>query len=398
MIPPARPRRTATVRRRDDSIETETGRPRADARLVLPLAVVVLSLVYAVGLSGYTQSPFWRSLLWASVTIVLATLLGTGIWFLTGLVKWPLRLRPGFVLIHLAGATVYAWVWMTLDLTVTALLKGRDVLGMVVQLQFFGLDWALGALIYGLMLGVCYTVRVHRDYRRQHLEAARANALAARAQTNALRAQLNPHFLFNALHSLGPLVRQDSVAAEEALERLGELLRYALDENTTGDVTLAEELAFVQNYLALERLRLGARLKIELTIDPAAMEQYLPSFALQPLVENAVRHGLAPLPGGGTLRIQVQVSGLELLIVVEDNGKGAARAAVLEASGLGIRSLRDRLAVRYGDRANLHFQTSPEKGFSVHLRIPRELESLGQRRDADREWGEANDPVGQPAI
>lgn len=356
--------------------------------LTLVLAWVSLSLVYTVALTSYAGSRFVPSLIWSTVTITIASLLGVAIWWLTARVPWPERLRPTFFLFHLGTAGVYAVVWILLDVTITAAMKGRDPLAAARSAPLFGLDWTLGALLYGLFVGLCYNVRAYRRYRSQQEAVARAESLAASARLDALRAQLNPHFLFNALHSLAPLVRHDQKAAEEAIDRLGELLRYALDEQMSGDVTLADELNFIRNYLALEQLRLGSRLRVDADVHPDLLDCTLPSFTLQPIVENAVRHGVAPRPRGGTVTIAARVEGGRLCVEVVDDGTGSTVERVNRATGLGLRALRQRLGTRYGAAANLDIDTAPGEGFTVRLYLPMEDSSgLTASEIADVEAG-----------
>jgi LytS/YehU family sensor histidine kinase len=224
--------------------------------------------------------------------------------------------------------------------------------------------------LYGLVAGVSYAVRTQGRLRDQEMAAARAETLATRAQLRALRAQLNPHFFFNALHSLTTLVRNDARAAEEALDRLGGLLRYALDEGFSDDVPLANEWEFVCDYLALESLRLGPRLCVQSELDEDALECLVPSFILQPLVENAVRHGLARRVQGGSLVIEASVKGDELLLRVRDDGRGASREETERTSGLGLRTLRQRLEARYNGSSRVEIVTAPGAGFEVIVAIP----------------------------
>jgi LytS/YehU family sensor histidine kinase len=184
----------------------------------------------------------------------------------------------------------------------------------------------------------------------------------------ALRAQLNPHFLFNALHSLTTLIQDDPVAAQRAVDKLGELLRYALDESDDEEVLLREEWAFTQSYLELERLRYEDRLRVDAWVDKAALAISIPPFSLQPLVENAVRHAIAVRPEGGRIEIDARVSNGNLEITVQDDGPGADVEDVAPASGLGLRSLRERLAALYGDRAGIALHG--DGGFRAHMVIP----------------------------
>ena len=205
--------------------------------------------------------------------------------------------------------------------------------------------------------------------------AAKAEALRAEAELAALRAQLNPHFLFNTLHSLLALVRHDPDHAEEALEQFGDLLRYTLriQQDTVDEVALAEEWAFVENYLELERLRLGERLRLEAEIEPAALDYQVPVFSIQPLVENAIGHAVAPRAAGGTVRISARVVGEELHVEVADDGPGADLDEVARGNGVGLRIVRQRLQALSRGRARFDVETGNGRGFTVRLAVPRDL-------------------------
>jgi len=202
--------------------------------------------------------------------------------------------------------------------------------------------------------------------------AARAEALMIDAELRALRAQLNPHFLFNTLHSITALVRLDPASGERALEQFAAILRYVLDVNRerSEEVQLEEELGFVRTYLSLERLRLAERLKVVEEIDPEALECLLPAFSLQPLVENAIRHGIAPRAGEGTLRIFANLDNEQLVLEVADDGAGADGAKVAEASGVGLNAVRQRLEARWGASARMEIVTAPRNGFLVRIVVP----------------------------
>jgi two-component sensor histidine kinase len=206
---------------------------------------------------------------------------------------------------------------------------------------------------------------------------ARAEALRARAELEALRARFNPHFVFNTLHSLIALVRTDPERAEQAIEEVAALIRYAsrLQRSQVDEVPLEEEWRFAENYLALESLRLGDRLRVRHEIDPAAMDAPVPVFTLQPLVENAVRHAVAPRADGGTIAITGTTAGSHLELHVSDDGPGNDLRAVDASSGQGLRLLRQRLTALYEDRAELRIETSPGGGFHVSLRLPLDSEA-----------------------
>jgi hypothetical protein len=224
----------------------------------------------------------------------------------------------------------------------------------------------------------------------QARRAARAESLRAQAQLAALRARLNPHFILNLLHTLMGLVAREPAAAEAALERLGDVLRYGLRVSADGldEVRLREEWTFTERYLALERLRLGDRLRASLDVEEGLLDEIVPAFSLQPLVENAVRHAIAPRADGGSVRIAARREGEALLMTVEDDGgrEGAGDAGTQVASaapktpgsgatrsegaGLGLRLIEERLFALYGDAARLTTGRSVLGGFRAEVTVP----------------------------
>lgn len=217
-----------------------------------------------------------------------------------------------------------------------------------------------------------WSIGAARRLREQVERADRARALQTEAELRSLRARLNPHFLFNTLHSLLALIRSDQAAAEMALEQFGDLMRYALQTQEEGRdrVRLAEEWQFVTDYLSLESLRLTSRLRARTDADPGALDVLVPAFILQPLVENAVRHAIAPRPEGGALRIEARLAGDRLRLLVDDDGPGATAAAIDASRGLGLRLVRQRLEAIYGGDARFEVRSMPGEGFRVAIDLP----------------------------
>jgi hypothetical protein len=230
----------------------------------------------------------------------------------------------------------------------------------------------------GVALALCVVVllagHVSRDRRlraaesslaESRLRTAQAETAATRAELASIQARLNPHFLSNALHSVSALVASDPPAAEEALDRIGDLFRYSLIQSEQHVVRLDEEWRFVQDYLAIEQMRLGTRLTVELSLERAAGECDVPSFVLQPLVENAIRHGIGPRTGGGTVRVTGRRVNGRVLLEVFDDGAGAKAESVDASTGTGLRTLRQRLSLDDAFRGIVDVETAPERGFRV---------------------------------
>lgn len=221
-------------------------------------------------------------------------------------------------------------------------------------------------LLYFVIVGLVLGVRSYRALRDREVDAARLETRLAEAETAALRAQLQPHFLFNTLNAISAVVPSNPVMAQRLIARLGDLLRLSIDHHRAQQSSLAEELEFTDVYLAIEEVRLRERLHIHRDIDSAVLNATVPALLLQPLVENAVRHGLAPLVEGGTLTIVAALEGSDLRITIADDGKGAAE--VRERVGLG--NARARLRQLYGERQSLQVDTAPGKGFKVTIMVP----------------------------
>jgi signal transduction histidine kinase len=352
---------------------------RVLTRRTLPLyAAAWLPLVaaYAVGITAQGVAAD-DALVSAASTVLVAALLGVPA--IERAARRATR-RPGIARLlgaHLVGALLYASAWVLGTLAQMAAFAPAATTRAFLH-QNAAWEWGSGLFLYGVLAGVGHAVAVGRQLRERE-------AASARAELHALRAQLDPHFLFNTLHSLTALARRDPAAVERGLETFGALLRYVLDASrgrgadaagAGGDdvVALEEELAFVRDYLALERLRLGERLHVEEALDDDALECVVPPFTLQALVENAIRHGLAPRAAGGTLRLAARVDGDgRLRLEVADDGVGCDGAGLPAADGLGLRLVRRRLAARFGPTARLEVVTAPAQGFRVRLSLPAEL-------------------------
>jgi signal transduction histidine kinase len=194
--------------------------------------------------------------------------------------------------------------------------------------------------------------------------------LAVSAQLAALRAQVNPHFLFNSLNSIAQLIGTDPGKAEACVERLGEIYRYLLHRAHADFVPLAEELSVAESYLEIERARFGDALMVEEKIEAGVRGLLLPSLILQPLVENAVKHGISPKVGGGRVTIEAHLSDGDLRLAVRDTGVGVRDEQSLFEQGVGLRNVRDRLLRLYGAEYAPHVASRPGDGTTVTLRIP----------------------------
>ncbi|GJG89394.1 hypothetical protein tb265_45750 [Gemmatimonadetes bacterium T265] len=227
-------------------------------------------------------------------------------------------------------------------------------------------------LVYALVAGGTTVVEATRALHRREVEALTLEARLARAETAALRQQLQPHFLFNTLHAIASLVPKRPRDAQALIADLAALLRLSLDHHGADETTLGAELAFADAYLAIEQARLGDRLRVVREIDPGLLDAAVPALLLQPLVENAVRHGIAPVVAGGTLRIAArrESSRVEdrLHLLVEDDGQGATVADL--RLGVGLGNVRARATQLYGAAQTFVVEGAPGRGFCVRVTLP----------------------------
>jgi len=332
----------------------------------LPYAASYMSLFIT-----HLGRTFFEATKGSIVNVLPAALLGVGVVAVSQRLRWSTSRRHKFLTAHLVLASVYVFLWMNA-------VPFLNALGQLIQAgtwsfrrgSFQG-GFFTGLLIYVTIAGIVYAVQTTERLRAEEARATRAENLRTRAELEVLRAQLNPHFLFNTLHSLMALVRHDPVLAENALERLAALLRHTLmTMKDAEDVELSDELDFVDNYLALERLRLGDRLHIEKRIQAESLGCRLPPFALQPLIENSIKHAISTQPRGGLLQIGTERRNGVLYVEVLDDGPGAKPEDVEMSNGIGLRIVRQRLLTRYGDQANFRLDTGLGKGFSVRMEIP----------------------------
>ena len=208
----------------------------------------------------------------------------------------------------------------------------------------------------------------HAQARREEgRQAERLAGQLAEARLALLQRQLHPHFLFNALQAISTLLHRDPATADALLVRLSTLLRAMLEDASGRTLSLRTELDLTRQYLGIEQARFGERLAVSWNVDPALLETPVPSLVVLPLVENAIRHGLAPKVGPGRLAVDAVAEGASLVVTVRDDGLGAAP---LLGPGVGIVNTRERLEALYGARASLEIETAPGEGFTARVRVP----------------------------
>lgn len=344
------------------------------------LGLFVLGFVPGfIGFSGTFGSaevtPSWRLLAfwvlpwlcWAYYTPVIRIILR----------RWaPLENagKPLWFLIHAATFTV-GWIG---NECVGSLLRGWSGWPKYQAMGFgeFLLMEMRGYLIvdiiaYAGACGVIYGLDARRKLRAQEMTASRLEAQLARSQLEALRVQLHPHFLFNTLNAISMMARKgDTDSVVRMLAGLSDLLRLALASVGKAEVPLRLELDFIERYLALQQIRFSDRLQVKMHISPEALDARVPSLVLQPLAENAVRHGLSPRNEGGLLEIGAERNGADLVLSVRDTGVGLLPESERRGEGLGLQNVRARLAVLYPNAHRFTLENYPGGGTLALVCIP----------------------------
>ena len=272
------------------------------------------------------------------------------------------------ILAHVGASLVFSVVSMTVFIVVTphlVAMKPRPFLDRLHQMLLFDIHFDL--LRYWGVVAVEHALRYARQARERELAASQLRAELAEAKLEVLKRQLHPHFLFNTLNSISMLMFENVTLANRMLLRLSELLRAGLTSDSPHEVSLERELAFLERYLDIERIRFGDRLTIDVHVDPATLGARVPNLLLQPLVENAIRYGVAAVDRASKVAISAERSGDELRLHVRDDGPGLPRHP---RRGVGLSNTEARLRQLYGNDQRLELITPSDGGLLVSIAIP----------------------------
>lgn len=355
-----------------DTIEFKSPKPRLTlfgAGIVLFVALLY-NLFYSAVLSNAEALPFLIAFTGTAVSTALKVILLFTAWFFivrqlhesSGWIKLGLHLLAGF-------AFVLCWYYGYLFLFDLAFGLGNLEGGGFMENR----NWVMFSTYfeYAITFSVIHVIDSLKKLRVREQQAAELRELSNRQQIANLKAQLNPHFLFNTLNSINAMVSKDVDQTRSMIARLSEMLRYSLQSFEKERVSLSDELSFVQKYLELEKHRLGDRLYYSINIDEELKNVEIPPMIIQPIVENAVKHGITPAENGGAVDIAVIRNGENMIVSVKDTGSGISDPAELESSnGIGIRNTNEHLKKRYGNNSKLQFDSTDSNGTRVWFAIP----------------------------
>ena len=343
----------------------------------------VARTLYWGGEHPYREGLYWLVRCFLSALLTPFIIWGARRWMIEA-TNWPARVG-----LHLSFSIVFGLIRAALESTLILPLHAQELMGPRPQWAETGLGVFTVLTLYSIVNGIVsywaiISIEATRRYYERFRERARKAAQlqlhaselreqVAQAQLGALKMQLQPHFLFNTLNAIMVLVRQHRARqAEEALNRFSDLLRTVLVDIEAQEVPLQRELEYVQLYLSIEQMRFSDRLQVHIDVDAALVDAAVPHMGLQPLVENAVRHGVAPHAQGGTITIGAQRVDENLRLTVRDDGVGFSGSQIRDGRGLGLVNLRRRLEQLYPGRGQL-IVVNERKGTCATILLPYRL-------------------------
>ena len=341
------------------------------------IALIFATVSYAASLSegnrgfGFVTAVQFNLVLfywWAVLSILI-------FWFSR---RFPIEMRPlktSNLLLHIPAVILLAAGHQIIHLTTLWIVLPRlRILFPTLAACFrayFGFGFYIDLIIATLIVIGGHALLYYQRFRASQLEEASLRAQLAQAQLRALKMQLHPHFLFNTLHSISSLVLEDPPKANSMIARLGDFLRLTLDHSDQQLVTLKEETEFVRCYLEIEQVRFGDRLTVEFKIDPATLGAEVPHLILQPVVENAIQHAIAPHAAPGRIEIAATRRDESLRLEVSDTGPGLRRTENnIEGHGVGLSNVRARLERLFGVNFSLEMTNGSPQGLTVTIEIP----------------------------
>jgi signal transduction histidine kinase len=352
----------------------------AKGRIPFP---ALIGIATAFGVSSTIQSFLLHRVTGVSDPIYLILIENLVYWYVPALlapvivtlaIRYPFRRGHvwRFLFVHVSAVLTYSIIHTAATFATRFVLRvppDRSGWWWSIRVEYLNqLDWML--MTYSFIVGVTHALEFRRESERRAVDSAQLETRLVEAQLQALQRQLHPHFLFNTLNAIAGLMRSDVDAADRMMDRLGDLLRMTLNTSNIQEVSLKEELEVLQKYLDIEQVRLGDRLTVHIAIDSDALDAQVPNFLLQPLVENAVRHGIAPRVEPGELSISAARHANRLAIDIFNSGAEVPpHRLTLLNQGVGLANTRARLEHRYPNDHSLAFSNA-DPGFRVTVNIP----------------------------
>ncbi|HEX9974696.1 MAG TPA: histidine kinase [bacterium] len=263
-------------------------------------------------------------------------------------------------------------MWLFISYGFWYLSEGERIFELVDVRGIIGWQFLFGMIQCFFVAGIFYTVIYHRNLKQQEIEQAELKILTRDAELKALKLQMNPHFLFNSLNSINALVTKDPASARKMIAQLSDLLRMSLETHDKLMIPLKEELDLMHTYLAIEQMRFGDKMIFKEDVAPELLTKPFPAMLLQPLLENAVKHGIASTRTGGTISLTVRLISDQIVgtVINETDGGMPLKTATSASNGISINNIRQRLDRMYGDKYSWQIDQSETNKFKVEFKLP----------------------------
>lgn len=350
---------------------------------------ILFSTQLKTGMAGRWDIELWRTMIWGMGYCYLWAALTPAVIGLTKKFSFEgQRLLPN-IAFHLVLSLVVAYIVRVASEVLRAkYVFQAEYLDWTRMLTSSYLDFDYGVMMYWFIVLITLTFNAYKKYREGELRTSQLETKLAQAQLQALKMQLHPHFLFNTMNAISVLIKKNPDAAQKMLTRLAELLRMSLDQAGVQEVSLKQEMEFLDRYIKIQQTRFGDRLSVSMKVEDGVLDARVPNLILQPLVENAIEHGVAKRSGPGKVAITAQRTNGTLYVQVRDNGRGLKKGQEEVKEGVGLSNTRARLLQLYGTQHRFELSNAEGGGLVATLEIP--YQPVKEEADPGRAPYEAN--------
>ena len=316
--------------------------------------------------------PFWVALIASANYNYLFGFVSIFIWLLCKKIPFDQTNKILFFSFHFLSAIFFSALWLFISYGFWYLSEGERIFEQVDVKEIIGWQFLFGMIQYFFVAGIFYTIIYHRNLKQKEMEQAELKILTRDAELKALKLQMNPHFLFNSLNSINALVTKDAALARKMIAQLSELLRMSLESHDKLLIPLKEELDLVHTYLAIEQMRFGEKMIVREDIEPGLLTKSFPAMLLQPLLENAVKHGIANTRSGGTISLSIQQDDQRIVgtVINETSDENIQSKTTKNGNGISINNIRQRLDRMYGNNYRWQVDSSDKNKFKIEFEIP----------------------------
>lgn len=347
--------------------------PKGKSRLKFVLYAFMLWTVwiflYSIIFHIQTKLPYLQALFISANNYYIFAFLSFGIWFVCRRLPFDRIWMPFLIAIHFILSVICSLLWMFLIYGIWYLFEGKKIFEEFDFTTVVGWQLLFGIIIYLVIAGVYYTMIYYRQFREKELQEAQLKLLTRDAEFKALKSQINPHFLFNSLNSINALVTENPKQARQMIAKLSELLRLSFESHEKMRMFLGEELDFAHLYLEIEKIRFTSRMDFKERIDPDLLSLPFPAMIIQPLLENAVKHGIASKRGKGEVRLVLDRQDTFVRCLIR-NTVGKERPHRHVSNGTGLTNIRQRLDLMYGEDYTLESGLVEDGWYETRLLVP----------------------------